>query len=181
MANYIVGVYNGSNIDDYYFCASSTEEAYSLAEYWGGGENNHRPSGGCLGVLMLPDRLRYRPYTGKMKAWKGGDDMSKLSRKKSWKLNKRKFVRFTTGFLALFIVIALAVSVFGGNKVKIVDSTVHVIHEGDTVWGIALEAGNGLMDTRTVVHDIIRLNNWDTVPVIRPGDKILVPVYQAED
>ena len=107
--------------------------------------------------------------------------MPRVSRKKSWKLNKRKFTRFITGFLALLIVVALAVSVWGGNKVKIVDSTVHVIHEGDTVWGIALEAGNGLVDTRTVVHNIKRLNNWDTIPNVQPGDKILVPVCQVED
>ena len=40
MANYAerkfyVGVYNGFDTDDYIIGASSVEEAYSLAEYWG--------------------------------------------------------------------------------------------------------------------------------------------------
>ena len=41
MANYVekvnfcVGVYNGFDADDYIIGASSVEEAYSLAEYWG--------------------------------------------------------------------------------------------------------------------------------------------------
>ncbi|MDW7667581.1 MAG: LysM peptidoglycan-binding domain-containing protein [Bacillota bacterium] len=50
-----------------------------------------------------------------------------------------------------------------------------LVHDGDTIWDIAQEYYDGAKDIRRIVHDILNVNGIEGA-MIKPGDKILIPV-----
>ena len=50
-----------------------------------------------------------------------------------------------------------------------------LVQDGDTIWDIAQEYYDGTKDIRRIVHNILDINDIEGA-MIKPGDRILVPV-----
>ena len=50
-----------------------------------------------------------------------------------------------------------------------------LVQNGDTIWDIAQEYYDGTKDIRRIIHNILDINDIEGA-MIKPGDRILVPV-----
>lgn len=97
--------------------------------------------------------------------------MKKRRKKRCRIANKKRFVTFCT------ICILMLISIFNLASASAVKNIQTVtVSSGDTLWSIAAEANTSGKDIRSVIDDIMLLNDLSQSSLVR-GQQLIVPVY----
>lgn len=91
-------------------------------------------------------------------------------------VNKLRFTLVLT--LSLLIIISLLTLLYGhiveGSPLK--NTSIYIVHDKDTLWGIANKININDLDVREVLFQIKKLNNIKD-DFIYEGQKIIIPQY----
>ncbi len=94
------------------------------------------------------------------------------SGKRKIKVNLFKFV---ISFAIIFSFIFGAISIVNNSALSANEhNEIIVVRPGDSLWTISAEIGRGQQSTRTIVNEIISLNNLDSV-TLYVGQQLEVP------
>ncbi len=90
-------------------------------------------------------------------------------------VNRTRFICFVlTVLLVVCFVISGYLNSSSAKEKRDMRYTEVTVREGDTLWALAKEYGNGEKDVRDVICDICRLNGIKASD-LRPGQSLIIP------